>query len=232
MIGIIGAMEEEIVKIRTVMETTESSEMAGMIFYQGKLYNKELVLVNCGIGKVNAAVCTQILISVYKAELIINTGIAGGLTSDINIGDIVISSDAVQHDVDATGFGYSLGQIPRMDTFEFKADKYLAELACQCCQEVNPDISAYIGRIATGDIFVSDGKIKKRIRQEFNAYCVEMEGGAIAQTAYLNKVPFVIIRALSDKADASADTDYTAFEAKAIRHCSRLTLEVIKQLNS
>ena len=143
----------------------------------------------------------------------------------------MISNDAVQHDVDATGFGYKPGQIPRMDTLAFEASTYLAELAYKCCKNVNPDISAYIGRIATGDIFVSDFEIKKNISDEFNALCAEMEGGAIAQVSYLNKVPFVIIRAVSDKADASASMDYSEFEAGAITHCSRLTIEVVKKLD-
>ncbi|EHI55645.1 MTA/SAH nucleosidase [Johnsonella ignava ATCC 51276] len=231
MIGIIGAMEEEIARIKPYLKEVQSETLAGMLYHKGMLYDKEAVLVHCGIGKVNAALCTQIIISVYKADAIINTGIAGGLANYIDIGDIVISNDAVQHDVDATGFGYKPGQIPRMDTLAFEASTYLAELAYKCCKNVNPDISAYIGRIATGDIFVSDFEIKKNISDEFNALCAEMEGGAIAQVSYLNKVPFVIIRAVSDKADASASMDYSEFEAGAITHCSRLTIEVVKKLD-
>lgn len=230
MIGIIGAMEEEVALLKERMSDTVSENIAGMNFYTGKLSNKSCVLVMSGIGKVNAAICTQILITRFKVQLIINSGIAGALDPLINIGDIVISSDMVEHDVDVSGFGYPYGQIPRMDTLAFPADKKLARLAKSCCEKVNPQISVFIGRIASGDVFVFDIKRKEGIREEFGALCTEMEGAAIAHAAYLNKIPCLIIRAISDKADGSASTDYKEFEKEAILHCSRLTMELLDRI--
>ena len=155
-------------------------------------------------------------------DAIINTGIAGSLNAKIDIGDIVISSDVLHHDMDATGFGYPLGQIPRMDTLSFSADKHLINLAEKTCQQVNPDIHTHIGRIVSGDQFISDKDVKNRICNNFNGFCTEMEGAAIAQTAYLNNIPFVILRAISDKADDSATEDYPTFEKKAIAHSVNL----------
>ncbi|MDO4787879.1 MAG: 5'-methylthioadenosine/adenosylhomocysteine nucleosidase [Johnsonella sp.] len=228
MTGIIGAMEEEVTLLREKMEEAEIRNIAGMCFYKGKIEGREVVLVRSGVGKVNAAVCTQILISVFGVDRVINSGIAGSLDERIEIGDIVISSDAVEHDMDASGFGYALGEIPRMDRIAFEADQALGELAKRCCLAANPGISCFIGRIASGDIFVSDMLMKKKIKKEFKALCTEMEGAAIAHTAFLNQVPFLIIRAISDKADGSASVDYCEFEAAAIGNCSRLTLELLR----
>ena len=144
MIGIIGAMEEEVSQLIEAMEEKEKVTCAGMDFYCGKLKDKEVVIVQSGIGKVNMALCTQILADRFDVKAVINTGVAGGLYKDIEIGDIVISKDAVQHDVDATVFGYKVGEIPRMDTSYFEADKDLIELAKKTCDEVNPDIHSYV----------------------------------------------------------------------------------------
>ena len=160
----------------------------------------------------------------------INTGIAGSLKNEINIGDIVLSSDAVQHDMDATGFGDPHGQIPRMDTFSFKASEKLIELAKECCERVNPDIQVFVGRVLSGDQFISDKEKKQWLVDTFGGYCTEMEGAAIAQAAYLNKVPYLVIRAISDKADGSAGMDYAAFEAKAIEHSVKLLMEMVARL--
>lgn len=155
-----------------------------------------------------------------------NTGIAGSLRAEINIGDIVVSTDAVQHDMDASGFGYRIGQIPRVDTFAFEADEKLRELAIECNQKVNPEIQAFPGRVVSGDQFISDKAKKEWLIGQFSASCTEMEGAAIAQAAYLNGIPFLIIRAISDKADDSAGMDYAAFEAQAIKHSVNLLLEM------
>ena len=131
-IGIIGAMELEVEELKSQMEEVTVKEKASMEFYQGTLNGKEVVVVRSGIGKVNAAVCTQILVDDFQVEAVINTGIAGSLKAEINIGDIVASTDALQHDMDASGFGYRKGQIPRVDTFSFKADEKLSSLALAC----------------------------------------------------------------------------------------------------
>ena len=189
-------------------------------------------MVRSGIGKVNAAVCTQILADVFGVDGVINTGIAGSLNADINIGDVVISTDVVHHDMDAVNFGYPLGQIPQMDVFSFQADEKLAEKARKVCEKVNPEIKVFRGRIVSGDQFIADKAVKKRIEQTFHGFCTEMEGAAIAQAAYLNRIPFVIIRAISDKADDSATMDYPTFEKKAVEHSVRLVEGLMEALVS
>lgn len=229
MLGIIGAMDEEVAKIKQVMSNVVVTAIATMDFYQGTLGGKEIVVVRSGIGKVNGALCSQILIDRFHVDGIINTGIAGSLRAEINIGDIVLSSDALQHDMDATNFGYELGQIPRMDTLSFPADQKLLDLARECCTQVNPDIKTFVGRIVSGDQFVSDKEKKQWLIDTFDGYCTEMEGAAIAQAAYLNQIPYLVIRAISDKADDSATMDYPVFEAEAIRHSVNLLLDMVKR---
>ena len=227
MLGIIGAMDEEVAKIKEEMTQVQVTRTAGMDFYVGKLCGQDAVVVRSGIGKVNAGMCTQILADRFQADAVINTGIAGSLKNEINIGDIVISTDTV----DASGFGYPKGQIPRVDTFAFKADEKLCALALSCNEKVNSDIQAFQGRVVSGDQFISDKEKKKWLAEEFGASCTEMEGGAIAQAAYLNGIPYLVIRAISDKADDSAGMDYAEFEAQAIRHSVNLILEMAKQMN-
>ncbi|MGN0436212.1 MAG: 5'-methylthioadenosine/adenosylhomocysteine nucleosidase [Wujia sp.] len=229
MLGIIGAMDEEVSKLKESMTNIEVKSRASMDFYKGKLNGKDVVVVRSGIGKVNAGICTQILVDEYMVDAVINTGIAGSLNSSIDIGDIVLSTDTLQHDMDATGFGYAPGIIPRMDTSIFVADEELRKLAKRCCERVNPDINVFEGRIVSGDQFISDRSIKDRIVANFSGYCTEMEGAAIAQTAYLNDIPFLIIRAISDKADDSASEDYPTFEAKAIAHSVRLVSAMVAE---
>lgn len=224
MLGIIGAMDEEVLEIKQALTDVSVETAAGMEFYCGKVNNKEVVVVRSGIGKVNAAVCSQILVDKFGVDAIVNTGIAGSLRAEINIGDIVLSSDSVQHDMDATGFGYVPGQIPRMDTFAFPADERLLNLARECCSRVNPDIQTFVGRVVSGDQFISDKKKKQWLIDKFDGSCTEMEGAAIAQVCYLNQIGCLIIRAISDKADDSANMDYQEFEAKAIEHSVKLLL--------
>ncbi len=227
MLGIIGAMEGEVSKLKEQMEDAVITKKASMEFYKGTIKGKEVVVVRSGIGKVNAAVCAQILIDDFHVSAIVNTGIAGSLKNEINIGDIVLSTDAVQHDVNAGSFGYPKGQIPGLDVLAFQADENLIEKAYAICEKVNPDISVFRGRVVTGDQFISQREIKNNIANTFDGMCTEMEGAAIAQVAYLNHIPFLIVRAISDKADDSADMDYEIFEAQAIKHSVNLTLELI-----
>ena len=200
MIGIIGAMDEEVKALADMMSGVETATVAGMVFKKGQLKGKDVVVVRSGIGKVNAAVCTQILADRYNVDCVINTGVAGSLKNEINIGDIVISSDAIQHDMDATGFGYKMGVIPRMPVSVFEADRKLIDAARAACSEAVPEIGVFEGRVVSGDQFITDKDTKKRLVETFAAYCTEMEGAAIAQAAYLNSIPFLIIRAISDKA--------------------------------
>ena len=230
MIGIIGAMEEEVAALKEAMQVESVTEYASMTFCKGILCGKEVVIVRSGIGKVNAGICAQILADVFSVDAIINTGIAGSLNKDINIGDIVLSTDVVQHDMDATGFGYRKGQIPQMPVFFFEADEKLRKLAKGVCQKVNPEIQVFEGRIASGDQFVCDQDVKDRIVSEFSAYATEMEGAAIGQTAYLNEIPFLVVRAISDKADGSAQMDYSEFEKAAVEHSVKLTLNMLAKM--
>lgn len=228
--GIIGAMEEEVALLKEKMELEVLVKKASMEFYQGVLNGHEVVIVRSGIGKVNAGICAQILVDVFNVSRIINTGIAGSLRAEIDIGDIVISSDAMQHDVDARNFGYQRGEIPRMNTVSFPADLSLVGLARTACHDVNPEIRAFVGRIVTGDQFVAERAVKDEIAAWTEGYCTEMEGAAIAQAASLNKIPFVIVRAISDKADDSATMDYPTFERQAIEHSVRLVQRFLELL--
>lgn len=230
MLAVIGAMDEEVSRIKEVMTDVVIETRAGMEFNRGKLVGKDAVVVRCGIGKVNAGMCAQILVDCYQADMIINTGIAGSLQAKINIGDIVLSEDALQHDMDATGFGYPMGVIPRMEQSVFKADEKLISIAEAACKRVNPEIGVHVGRVVSGDQFISDKDKKNWLIETFHGYCCEMEGAAIAQAAYLNQVPFLIVRAISDKADDSATMDYSEFEAKAIIHSVNLILEIVRNL--
>ncbi len=230
MIGIIGAMEEEITNLKSHMQVDEVQTIAGMSFYKGAVKGTKLVLVRSGIGKVNAGICTQILASVYGVDTVINTGIAGSLNADIDIGDIVVSTSLVQYDVDARNFGYKLGEIPRMNIVEFPADQYLIDKTQNVFDSLGLGIKLYKGMVATGDKFVSEDSLKAEIISNFHAYCVEMEGAAIAQAAMLNNMACVVIRAISDKADNSADVDYRSFEAKAIENMSKISLALVDSL--
>lgn len=174
--------------------------------------------------------CTSDPCRRYHVEAVINTGIAGSLNNDVNIGDIVLSTDVLHHDMDATGFGYKKGQIPQMEEFSFPADEKLRKLAAKVCGEVNPEISVFEGRICSGDQFISDNDVKAKIISEFGGFAVEMEGAAIGQAAYLNGIPFLVVRAISDKADGSANMDYAEFEMAAIEHSVKLTVGMIQAL--
>lgn len=220
--GIIGAMEEEVALIKEKMEVEVVVKKASMEFYQGTLNGREVVVVRSGIGKVNAGLCAQILVDVFHVSRLINTGIAGSLKAEINIGDIVLSSDAMQYDVDATTFGYAKGEIPRMGTLAFQADEELIRMAKAACEKACPEIGVFVGRVVTGDRFIAERSVKNEIADWTEGYCTEMEGAAIAQAAYLNRVPFVIVRAISDKADDSAAVDYPTFEREAIAHTVKL----------
>ena len=200
-IGIIGAMEDEVSAIRQQMNITDTQTIASMEFCCGTLKGKEAVVVQCGMGKVNAGICAQMLISVFGVNAVVNTGVAGSLNNDINIGDIVISTDAVQHDFDVSAIGFAKGEIPYTGLYAFEADKTLRAKAAEAVKAVSPDTGIFEGRICSGDQFIASKEQKKRIIEQFNGYCAEMEGAAIAQVCHLNHIPFVIIRAISDKAD-------------------------------
>lgn len=229
-IGIIGAMDLEVEHLKSEMQISRIVDKAGMEFYTGTLKGVDVVIVRSGIGKVNAGLCAQILADVFQVTHIINTGVAGSLNAKLDIGDILISRDALYHDVDVRIFGYQLGEVPQMGCREFKADKAMIEAAVSSCKEVNPDIHVEVGRILSGDQFISDKTKKETLIADFQGDCTEMEGAAIAHSAYLNKIPFVIIRAISDKADDSAEMDYPTFEREAAKHSAKLVEHMITLL--
>ena len=221
-IGIIGAMPEEVAGLCEHMESVETIDLANMLFFRGKLEGHDAVVVQSGVGKVNAAVCAQLLAGHFRAACVINTGIAGSLMNKLEIGDIVISTDAVQHDVDATVWGYAPGEVPGMGTAFYDADEDLIRLAETVCAKADPAIRSHRGRIASGDQFIADAEAKRRIIETFRAACTEMEGAAIAQVCHRSGTPFVILRAISDKADGSAVADNNEFTEEVIRTNDRI----------
>ena len=230
-LGIIGAMAVEVELLKEKMENLTVTTHAGMEFFDGNLEGLDAVVVQCGVGKVNAAMCAQILCSVFGVTHLVNTGIAGSLCAELDIGDLVVSRDAMYHDFDCVHFGYEMGRVPGMDVVAFPADETMIGYACAAAEAVNPG-HVRVGRVASGDLFVAEKAAKNRIIEKTGASCTEMEGAAIAQTAYRNKVPFVILRAISDKADDSAEMDYPTFEAIAAHRCAEVAMNMAKQLKT
>lgn len=228
-LGIIGAMEQEVETLLEQMENKSDATVAGSTFYEGKLSGLDVVVVQCGIGKVNAALCVQILCDRYNITHAVNTGIAGSLCNDLDIGDLVVSTDAMYHDFDCVHFGYPYGKVPGMDVVSFPADKTMMELAKAAADQVHPG-HVTLGRVASGDQFVAEQQLKDQIIAHTQALCTEMEGAAIAHTAYRNGVPFVILRAISDKADNSAEMDYPTFEKQAAYRCATVTMKLADAL--
>ncbi len=229
-IGIIGAMDLEVEQLKGQMNIDRIIKKASMEFFTGTLNGVDVVIVRSGIGKVNAALCVQILADVFQVTHVINTGVAGSLNAALDIGDILISTDALHHDMDATIFGYQPGEVPQMGFREFKANEDMIAAALNSCKEVNPDINVRTGRVVSGDQFISSKEVKEHLISSFHGDCTEMEGASIAHGAYLNDIPFVIIRAISDKADDSAEMDYPTFEREAAKHSAKLVAHMITKL--
>lgn len=230
-LGIIGAMKIEVDTLKENMCNKVVTWRTGMEFCEGTLEGLPAVVVQCGVGKVNAALCVQILCDCFGVTHLVNTGIAGSLCSELDIGDLVVSQDAMYHDFDCGGFGYPHGKVPGMDVIAFPADETMIAYALAAAEAVNPGHSK-LGRVATGDQFICDKAVKNAIIANTQALCTEMEGGAIAQAAYRNEVPFVIIRAISDKADDSADMDYPTFEAIAAHRCATVVQTMAGKLKN
>jgi adenosylhomocysteine nucleosidase len=188
------------------------------------------VVVQCGVGKVNAAMCAQILCDCFAVTHIVNTGIAGSLLAELDIGDLVVSRDAIHHDFDLRFWDRPIGQVPGFDVTAFPADAQMTALAFAAAEEVNPGHTR-IGRVASGDQFICSKAQKETIIANTQGICAEMEGASIAQTAYRNGIPFVILRAISDKADDSAEMDYPTFEAIAAQRCAKVTSLLAKGLS-
>lgn len=231
-VGIIGADEMEIALLKEAAADTACTALAGMNFCEGHIGNTDVVIAQCGIGKVNAAICTELLIGRYHVEKIINTGVAGSLNAGINIGDLVISTDAVHHDFDISPLGYGYGEIPYLGVTAFPADEELRAAAVRAARTAAPELGVFEGRICSGDQFIASSAQKEQIRSRVGGMCCEMEGAAIAQVCYLNRIPWVAIRAISDKADETGDVDYPSFAAKAARDCAGIVRAMLEALGA
>lgn len=221
-IGIMGAMDIEVSHLVGELTNPVVQEHMGMTFNEGLLNGTPVVVVMCGDGKVNAAVCASVLIDRYGVTAVINTGVAGSLDARIDIGDLVVSTDVVHHDMDVTPLGYAPGQVPGMDTLSFAADEGLRTIVVRVVRKVAPQIAVFEGRVVSGDQFVGSPERKEWIVNTFGGLCCEMEGAAIAHVCHIAHVPFVIVRTISDKADGSAEMDYPTFKIAAARLCAAI----------
>ena len=226
-IGIIGAMEEEVTLFKDKMILDEVVPVSGMNYYLGSISGKPVAIVQCGMGKVNAGICTQTLIREFHATEVINTGVAGSLDNKIEIGDMVISKDAVQHDYDVSPIGFEKGEIPYTGLHAFEADPALVTTALEAVREVASEVAAFPGRICSGDQFVYLSEQKDTITGLFGGLCCDMESAAIAQVCYLNDTPFVILRAISDKPDGSEEIVFDVFKEEAAHRSARVVLKML-----
>ncbi len=233
-IGIIGAMDIEVETLKNSLENPKNSKIGEMEFYEGTLEEQNVIVVKCGIGKVNAARCAQILCDKFDVSIIVNTGIGGGIGDGLSVADVVIGNELCQHDFDVSGFGYAKGYMFQGDKDKatiYECDKTLVEIAKKAAeQNMSPD-KIKVGRIATGDVFVSSVEKKKELKDNFGAMVCEMEGGAIAQTAVLNNVPFVVVRAISDLADGSAADSYEEFEKQTAYLCAKIIKSFVAKID-
>ena len=229
-VGIIGAMDKEVAGLKNEIKVKEIKNIGGIEFYSGTLQGKDVVLLKSGVGKVNSAMATDILIREFKADKIIFTGVAGAVNNKLNVGDVVISVDLVEHDFDTTAFGEKPGNVPGSDNGKFYADQSLISLAETSAQKVLGKTHVFKGTIATGDQFIADKAKVKVLEEIFGAWAVEMEGASVAHVAALYKVPFVVIRAISDKADGSAHVTYDEFSNKAAENSIKIVNEMLKKM--
>ena len=227
-IGIIGAMDEEVDSLKASAAITRTTTIASMDFCEGSIGKTKVVIVKCGMGKVNAGICAHTLINDFGCTKIINTGVAGSLDGKLEIGDIVVSTDAVQHDFTVEAIGFAKGEIPYTGLYAFPADEDLRAAVLKAAEATDLDVQVYEGRICSGDQFISTIEQKEKIIADFGGLCCEMEGAAIAQSAYLNSTPFVIIRAISDKPDGTGTVDFETFKAEAASRCVKIILQLIE----
>lgn len=228
--GIIAALDEEAELLIENMTKEKVESIGSSDYHVGELCGKSVVVVKCNMGKVNSAMCTQTLIERFGATAVINSGVAGTLSDDVDIGDIVVSTETVQHDFDASEIGYKPGEVPGTGLVAIPADPTLIETAVHSISEVAVGCQVFQGRVCTGDQFISGADEKHAITDKFGGLCCEMEGGAMAQVCFLNKVPFVVIRAISDDVDGRGPADYDEFMEEMARLCAAMTMEMLKEL--
>ncbi len=227
-IGIIVAMQEELEEIKKYVEEPQEKEIKHITFIEGKIAGKKVVLVQCGIGKVNSAMATQILIDYFDIEYVVNIGVAGALNPFINIGDVIIADKLIQHDFDITAFGHSKGYITGVGDFIYSDKTLVNKIQKLSDNNKNREYKIEIGTIASGDIFCTDISMKNKIYAKFNADCVEMEGAAIAQVCYLNKIPFIVMRSISDSPNGENEITFNEFLEIASKRIAELLYEYIK----
>lgn len=224
-IGIIFAMKEELDALLNVLTLIKEYSIFDLTFYECKLDNKEIVLVESGIGKVNSARTTQILIDNMKVDYIFNIGVAGGISEKVSVCDIVIGDKLVQHDFDITPFDHEKGYIPNIGIY-LNSDEYLINLA----KDIKTDSNVYVGTIASGDIFVNDSKMSSKINSKFNALCCEMEGASIAQVCYLSHIPFLVIRSISDSVNGNNELTYNDFLLLSSKMVAKFMIELLNKI--
>ena len=235
-LGIIGAMDSEVAALIAAMDNAEVATVAGNRFYDGTIAGRPVVVVQCGIGKVCAALCAQVLVDRFQVDGIVNTGVAGGLAAGMAVGDLVVATNAVQHDFDLSPVGRAKGYVPAFGgegASYFPADEDLSAAFRRAAQAVKAEsgeaFTCHSGTVASGDVFVADSGLKSWLVAEFHAVAAEMEGAAVAQAAYLNGVPFAIVRAISDLADGSASVSFDTFEREAADRSARILLAMLKE---
>ncbi len=226
-IGIIGAMHPEVEGLISALSEKREERISGIDFTSGVLEGKKVVIAGCGIGKVFASVCAQTMILRYSPRLIVNTGVAGGLASGLKTGDVIIAESLVQHDMDTSAIGDPKGLVSGINVIGFEADKRAAQILLGAAKELG--LSARLGRIATGDKFIASREDKERIALDFSADACEMEGCAVAQVAYINKIPFAVVRSISDSADGEATMDYPTFMPIAAGNSAKMTLALVSR---
>lgn len=229
-IGIIAAMDSEIAAIKDAMLDKTVETVSGIEFVKGILQGKNAVVAKCGIGKVFAAVCAQTMILKYAPELVLNTGVGGTLTDKLNIGDIAVAADVVQHDMDTSPLGDPVGLVSGINVVYFPADEVAVKLISNSASELG--INSEKGTVASGDQFIASREQKERIKSSFNAIACEMEGAAIGHVCYINKVPFAVIRAISDSADDSSHMDYGEFLKLAAERSFNVVMKFISALDA
>jgi adenosylhomocysteine nucleosidase len=229
LIGIIGAMDCEVDRIKEVMEISEIQDIAMMKYYRGKLEGVPIVVVCCGIGKVNSAIAAQVIIDKYHVDYMLNIGIAGAISEKLDVGDVVISDEVIYHDFDSY---FIKSYYPWLKNDCFEADADLIKVCENACRDALSIQKTYVGKIVSGDQFVSDSGVKDAISAKHSALCVEMEGASIAHTCYVNNVPFVLIRSISDKANEEATVSFDEFVKIAAEQCMQIIVRVMKELKA
>lgn len=231
MLGIIGAMTVEVEALKKLMENVEVITVSGIDFYRGSLCGTDVVVAVSGVGKVNAAVCAQTMIIVFKTEAVINIGVAGGLSKTLKVCDIAVADSVVQHDMDTSVFGDPVGFISGLDVVYMKCDEKISDELCVASEKVD-GVHVERGVIASGDQFIRSSEKKKFIVDNFNAIATEMEGAAIGHVCALNNIPFGVLRAISDSADDGAHMSFEEFTVKAVKNSISIVLEFLKEWRS